>query len=293
LYVFFGAAMTRTRSIFETLAIFSGLLALVLIGNTFGQSGTGFVYLPMVLGEGSAVPIIPTDTPTLTPTNSPPTDVPTETPTIAPTMSATPTATRTPTVTPTPISSGSVSIVSSSTYESSSYLHLVGEVRNTTADPREFVKVSARFYGSSGQVLATDFTYTYMSTVVSGAKACFDIILSTPHGWTSYQFDAVQSSVISQGPPSLIAQNITSQLDAQKNYSISGEVHNSENTTITYVQPIATLYNTKGTVVDCDFTYVNSQDLSPGGSSGFTLTTYGRDESDVASYALSVDGNRP
>jgi hypothetical protein len=80
-------------------------------------------------------------------------------------------------------SSGGLKIVSSNGFkdnnEFSPSYHIVGEVQNNGSDKAEFVQVSATLYDSSNQVIGTESTYTNPSTIDPGAKAPFEILVST------------------------------------------------------------------------------------------------------------------
>jgi hypothetical protein len=75
-------------------------------------------------------------------------------------------------------------------------------------------------------------------------------------------------------------------------YTILGLVRNDGSAAVNWVQPIGTLYNAVGTVVDCDYAYTNDYDLDPGQTSSFEMNFWGgADYEDVASYRLQADGD--
>lgn len=75
---------------------------------------------------------------------------------------------------------GPVKILSSNDFiDSIGYLHVVGEIENTTPANIQFVKVTGTFYDSNNQVVATDFTYTNPSDIGSGQKAPFELLLTS------------------------------------------------------------------------------------------------------------------
>ncbi|MFQ6058643.1 MAG: FxLYD domain-containing protein [Anaerolineae bacterium] len=288
---------------------------------------TTFSYLPFVAKNWSpALTPAPTKTPTVTPTSTV-TNTPTTTPTSSPraTLTPTPTATATPTATQTPTSTATntptptltmtasptptltntpsptatrtpadVYVLSNHSHyvDSINYLHVIGEVYNNTANHLRYVKITANFFNSSEQLVDTGFTYTYLDNLPAGVKTCFHILLAEPAGWSYYEFEAPSYWTDGEPLPNLTVFNDSGSYDPTFGwYEIVGQVRNDHGSRVEYVSPVGTVYNASGTVVGCDFTYVNSTHLDPGQTSSFKMTFGGRDYADVVSYRLQVDGN--
>lgn len=217
-------------------------------------------------------------------------------PTAATTLTATPTATATPTVTATPTATAAPTLTILSNYsyfvDSINYLHVAGEVQNDTTSTLRFVKIIADFYNSQGQMIANDYTYTYLDDLPPNTKTCFLISLQQPTGWASFQFESPSYSTGGHALPNLTILNPVTSIDSYGDYKIVGMVRNDQGVLVKYVQTIGTLYDAAGKVLDCDFTYVNSTDLTAGQSSSFTMTFVLRSSyTNVASYQLQVDGS--
>jgi hypothetical protein len=76
--------------------------------------------------------------------------------------------------------SNSVTILSHNSYtDDVGYFHVVGEVENNTPTTAEFVQVTGTFYDINNAVVGTQFTYTNPSDISSGAKAPFDLVLTS------------------------------------------------------------------------------------------------------------------
>jgi hypothetical protein len=297
------------RRTFPPLALVC-VIALVVIVSLPAHAMAGGLFLPVVLR-------IPTPTATATPTRTAtatrtatlqatatatrtatathtPTSQATAMSTSTPTRTVTRTPTMTVTATRTPIPSGGVTVLDNhfSYTSSGDYLYILGEVRNDTSSNVRYVKVSANLYNTSGQILATDFTYAALDVLPPGERTCFDIIvLDPPEGWSYYQFEAPQYSTGGDAaPPLTILSHSGSYRDSYGWYEIVGEIRNDAGVRVEYVSPIATLYNASGTVVGCDYSYVNSTHLDPGQTSAFDILSVGRDYVDVTSYRLQVDG---
>jgi hypothetical protein len=176
--------------------------------------------------------------------------------------------------------------------DSIDYLHVVGEVLNNTDDNLRFVKISANFFNSSGQLLDTDYTYVYLDNLPAREKTCFHLLLSLPVGWSYYEFEAPTYYTDGQPLPNLTVLNDSASYDPTYGwYTIIGQVRNDNGTVVDFVSPVGTVYNAAGIVLGCDFTYVNSTDLNPGQTSAFNMLFTGRDYGDVTTYRLQVDGN--
>lgn len=220
-----------------------------------------FVYLPIIIKQ---VPPTPTPTPTNTPT---------------------PTATSIP---------QEVRILSNHFHyvDSIDYLHIVGEVLNNSSDLLRFVKITVNIFNSSGQLLDTDFTYIHLDNLPAWDKTCFNLALPEPAGWSYYEFEAPTYLTDGSPLPNLTILNASGSYNLTFGwYEIIGQVRNDHDSRVEYVSPVGTVYNSSGTVVGCDFTYVSSTHLDPGQTSSFKMTLSGRDYSDVTSYRLQVDGN--
>lgn len=250
------------------------------------------LYISLVRKDPSPTPT-PTITRTATPTRTPtPTNTSTLIPTTTPTKTPTPTKTFTPT--PTSIPSG-VYILPNHTYyiDSIDSLWIVGEVWNNTLNYLTFVKISANLFNSYGQLIDTDYTYTWLDNLPPGEKTCFDILFSdNPPGWTYYEFEAPTYWTDGEPLPNITVYNVSGSYDPTYGwYEIIGQARNDQGVRVEYVSPVSTLYNSGGKVIGCDFSFVNSTHLDPGQISAFELLFSGRDYSDASSYRIQVDGN--
>jgi hypothetical protein len=193
-----------------------------------------------------------------------------------------------------PLPAGVYILTNHSSYvDSINYLHIVGEVMNNTDDDLRFVQIIADIFNSGGQILDTDFTYIWLDNLPSRDKTCFDLALLAPVGWSYYQFEPLHYWTDGDPLPNLTVTDHHGSYNSTFGwYEIIGQIRNDEATLVEYVQPVGTAYNGSGTVVGCDFTFVNTTDLNPGQISAFKMTFLGRDFSDVVSYRLQVDGNK-
>jgi hypothetical protein len=255
-------------------------------------------FLPMILGEGQPNQLTPTATNTHTPTNTPApspsaTSSVTNTPTATPSSAATTTPSPTPTVSPTQPAANVSILANHSTYvDSIDYLHIVGEISNETANNLRFVRITTNVFDNNGQLLDTEFTYTYLDNLPAGDKTCFHVLMPLPNDWSTYEFEAPTYWTDGEPPSDLEIFNVSGSYDPTFGwYEIIGQVQNNAGHRIEFVSPVGTLYNNAGTVIGCDFTFVQSRDLDPGQTSAFEMTFTGHDYADADSYRLQVDGN--
>lgn len=211
---------------------------------------------------------------------------PPPTPTITPTISPSPTPTQT-----TP--PGVYIIPNHTNYVNSiGSLHIVGEIWNNTSNHLRYVKVTVNIFNSNDQLVGTDYTYTYLDSLPAGKKTCFDLFLTEPAGWTKYKFEAPTYWTDGNPLPNLTVSGDSGSYEPTFGwYEILGMVANDHGSTIEYVMPVGTLYNSANKVIGCDFTFVNSTHLNPGQSSSFDLTFLDRDYYDADHYKIQVDGN--
>jgi hypothetical protein len=70
-------------------------------------------------------------------------------------------------------------LISSSSYRDSiGSLHVIGELQNTSPEPREYVKIVSTLHDSSDAILDTSFTYSEVEVLRPGEKSPFDVIFS-------------------------------------------------------------------------------------------------------------------
>ncbi|MCB0197475.1 MAG: FxLYD domain-containing protein [Anaerolineae bacterium] len=172
----------------------------------------------------------------------------------------------------------------------SRYLYIVGEVHNTMSEPVRWVKVSVDLFDDEGRLVGTDFTFVSADKIPAGRKACFQLFLSEPPGWTNYQLSSAYR-YLGEVVTGLTVFNDSGRIDGD-GYQVIGQVRNDSGQRIEYVQPSVTLYNDVGTVIGCDYTYINLTHLDPGQVDSFSTSFYGRGSyADVARYQVLVDGS--
>jgi len=208
---------------------------------------------------------------------------------------STPTPTRTPSPTPSPtVQPGVIVLPNHFAYVDTFgyFLHIVGEVQNSTATHLRDVRIAANIFNRSGQLLDTDVTWTYLDNLPASEKTCFQLVMPQPMGWSYYEFERPIYRTGGEPLPNLTIFNHTGSYDPNnKSYRIVGLVRNDHATRVNNVSVIGTLYNSLGIVVGCEVAYINAFDLDPGQVSAFKMTFFGRDYADARSYRLQAEGN--
>ncbi len=179
------------------------------------------------------------------------------------------------------------------TYASSSYQYVLGEVYNNTNNYLKYVKIAVNFFNNN-LLVGTDYTYTYLDAVHPYEKACFEIMLTKPASWNAFSFETVSYWTGAAPRPNLtLVPSPNGYVYLSSYFRILGQIRNDLSQTIQFVEAVSTLYDNQGKVIGCDFGYVNSTDLAPGATSSFEILARPQNPYSVSSYTLQTDGWNP
>jgi hypothetical protein len=184
-------------------------------------------------------------------------------------------------------------IVSSSLYaDSNSTPHVAGEVRNTTTDYMDYVEITGTFFDASGQVVASEYTFTHVDLVAPGDTAGFDLGLANGAGLGVSRYElAVQGEVTADRPAAgLVIQGESANVDGGGDYHVIGTVVNQSTAVAEFVKVIGTFYGADGTVVRSDLAYTELEVVPLGGTDTFDLSLPDGGSAGIASYRLVVEG---
>jgi len=197
-----------------------------------------------------------------------PVSTPKQTPT-TPISTLTATPTHTPKPTPTP---EKMEILSSNFYtDSVGYQHIVGEVRYEGNLIANFVEVIATLY-KGGEVVNSGFTYTMLEKLKDGEKSPFDIIIMNPVETDEYKLQVQYKTTSLEPFRGVKVLSHRGFYDEIGYYHITGEVENTGDCKASFVQIIATLYNSENKVIGASFTYTQIENLNSGQTSPFEIT---------------------
>lgn len=175
-------------------------------------------------------------------------------------------------------------------YEGSSSLYIAGEVRNDTGANVEFVKIHATLRNSSGSVVDSDYSYSFIDILTPGMTSPFRVLMSDVPEWASYELAVTWRTTDEEpNPPHLLnvlSSNAFVPYEGSGSLYVVGEVRNDAGTNIRFVKIIVTLRNSSGSVVDCDYSYASIDILTPGMTSPFRVLMSDRPE--WASYDLAA-----
>lgn len=238
----------------------------------------------------------PSRTPTLTPTRTATytrTPTRTATRTFTPSRTFTPTRTRTPTATATPRPDIELLPNHQGYWDSIGNLWLVGEIQNNTSKTLRFMRISAIALDEALNLVDTTWGYVTLDNLGPGDRTCFDLVFSDPPESTYYyQFEG-----ITYWADGKIVDGLTlvthSGRQTSYSYEIIGQVRNDSWRQRDFVMSVASVYNSAGAMMACDFTYVNSTDLPPGMTSSFKHMVTVRGSKPVQSYRLQIEGSEP
>jgi len=202
--------------------------------------------------------------------------------TIVPTATSAPTSAPKPTAIPptrTPASSSTMptpkvpplEILSHQSHIDGKWAHIVGEVRNNTNAPIEYVKIVVTLYDSNNKVVGTDFAYTELDVIPPGGKSPFETGTDKWAGVTTYKVQ-VEGRKGSLPRQDLVILSHESYKDG-KWLHVRGEVQNTGTTPAEYVKLVVTLYDANGNVVATDFSYTALDTIPAGGTSPFETGT--------------------
>ena len=189
-----------------------------------------------------------------------------------PTAKPAPTEAPAPTLTPESIEP-ELDVLSFTDYEDTvGWWHVVGEVRNNSSYPVQFVKIVITIYDDAGNVVGTDFTYTTLDVIAPGGKSPFRTGTEEYTGVSSYevQVEAREGTLARQD---LVIRGDSSYVDNVDWLHIQGEVANTGDTPAEWVTVMATLYDDQGHVVEVESSFTDPEVLPAGGSGAFEILT--------------------
>ena len=128
--------------------------------------------------------------------------------------------------------------------DSDGALHVAGEVRNTTTDYMDYVEITGTFFDASGQVVASEYTFTHVDLVAPGDTAGFDLGLANGAGLGVSRYElAVQGEVTADRPaPGLVITGRQREHRRAGDYHVVGTVTNQSAALAEFVKLIGTFY---------------------------------------------------
>lgn len=170
--------------------------------------------------------------------------------------------------------------------------YVVGEVYNNTPYYIKSFKITVNFFNGS-QLVATDYRYVHLANLHPYEKTCFEVSETDPPDvWTHYAFEPVGYHTGGTPRPNLVVSTHSGGRSGTDSYQILGFVRNDGAVQVQSASALATLYDSGGKVLGCEFSDVSSTNLEPGQASSFDIRVFPSDPSLVATYSLQTDGDR-
>jgi len=149
--------------------------------------------------------------------------------------------------------------------------HVVGEVRNNGSSGAEFVRLIATLYDDAGEIVDTDYSYTYLDIVAPNELSPFKISFwDLPAKPERCRLQSEWRSTDSRSARLVTVSSIRGYYDSDYHaFKVVGEVRNASGFPVEFVKVILTCYNDEGEVINCDYTYSTLDTIYAGGTSPF------------------------
>ena len=175
-----------------------------------------------------------------------------------------------------------VNLLSSSSWvDTIGYVHIVGEVQNAGSQYVHFVEININEYGTSGNLLGTDFTFTTVDILAPastypylGEKSPFVDTFMPPAGYDHYSIANISANAGPAGNHYFPTTVTNTFVDGVGYEHIVGQVINDNSSSDDFVEPVFTFYDPNGKTVDADFTFINTgsyASLGPGQTASYEL----------------------
>jgi hypothetical protein len=188
-----------------------------------------------------------------------------------------------------------VNLISSSSYvDSIGSLHVVGELQNTSPEPREFVEIVATLRDPSGNILDSSFTYSDVEVLRPGEKSPFDVIFSNEQQVQKtqrYEISSITSEISQEKPANLKLNYGDSYYDSIGYAHVVGEVTNNGPGVSKFTQVSGTFFDDQNKIVATEFTYTDPADLQPGQSAPFDMIISDDTSANIASGSMNVQSS--
>lgn len=184
----------------------------------------------------------------------------------------------------------------SSYISSNGILHVVGEVNNNLDSTVKNVQITATFFDSTNNIIATVATQSMLNIILPGEKSPFEILLSDQTKIN--QVNNYSLIVSNYGKPiDILSQNLriisdNSYISKSEYYNIHGKILNEGPSKSTYTIVTATCYDTNGKVVGVTNGFTDPAIVISGRETQFNIIVRDSEQSKkVSSYALQVQSN--
>lgn len=165
---------------------------------------------------------------------------------------------------------------------------VAGEVRNSSREPVQNAKVTARLKDEKGKTLREETGFTLLDVIPPGTSAPFFV----PFTYRSARAKTADASVEAQpgGKPGTGFLEVTAEEGklSEPIYEVSGTVRNRHSRAVRVAKVVATFYDAGGKVLGAAVAFIDAEVLKPGEAASFRLVQQERADK-VARYTLLTE----
>ncbi len=150
---------------------------------------------------------------------------------------------------------------------------IVGEIKNVGTIATENNKVIATLYDRNGKMIGVESSHTDLDILLPGEKSPFNILVEDNVDKVKKFSIKLSADATTEKPlRSIKVLNKNSYIGELDDFVVVGEVKNRGKKTARFVMVILILYDSRGTTVGCDSTFVEISTLAPGETSPFEIS---------------------
>lgn len=179
--------------------------------------------------------------------------------------------------------------------DSNGYMHIFGELKNISDEPKRNVIIYATFVDANGISLANASAGTAVRSLNQGYTSPFELLLmnkDAAKNVTNY-FLQFKSETGLEKKYSLQLTSAEHRLDIYGFYHINGKVLNQANDTATNSLVISSFYDHNGTILDISEALIEPLNITAGNEASFSIVMDNRERSyKIKNFALIIDSDQ-
>jgi hypothetical protein len=179
--------------------------------------------------------------------------------------------------------------------DQSGFIHLFGQIRNTSNETQHSITAFANFYDKNGQNIGIGSGIASIRSLNIGQVSPFEIIFldknQTKH-FFNYSLNFA-SEIGQQKPDSIVITSLKSRPDIFGYYYVSGRISNMGNDTATNVLAIASFFDNNGRMIGLSSAITEPSNITSYSTASFTVVMDDKLQSPkIKNYSLTVDSDQ-
>lgn len=179
--------------------------------------------------------------------------------------------------------------------DQSGFIHLFGQIRNTSNETQGSITAFANFYDKNGQNIGNGSGIASIRSLNIGQVSPFEIIFldknQTKH-FFNYSLNFA-SEIGQHKPDSIVITSLKSRPDIFGYYYISGRISNMGNDTATNVLAIASFFDNNGRMIGLSSAITEPSNITSYSTASFTVVMDDKLQSPkIKNYTLTVDSDQ-